>query len=203
MSKSGVGSHGPDGFTVEYQLGVSFLHSQGAELTAVDQLPNNARYLSSDEPVGGGASTRVGASLTWNLGAAQPGVPFHKEWNLTVRAFPRPVSPPADPEVVNRLVLVATFPDGTIQEYSSPEVVTASSSAPLFPTDRADDLTELPAVGEARQKVLREAGVATFEQLAATPADRLRELFPRVADGLLEQWTAAARKKAAERKKEP
>lgn len=70
-----------------------------------------------------------------------------------------------------------------------PEVTAAEAvdlpAQPSEPQDKGqDDLKRIEGIGPVYEQVLKDAGIATFHQLAETPVDRLRELFAdrRLAD---------------------
>jgi hypothetical protein len=62
-----------------------------------------------------------------------------------------------------------------------------------------DDLTEISEVGEGRARTLNDHGITSYEQLADTPYERLREIFPRLGESVLRQWLTDARGLAEQR----
>lgn len=85
------------------------------------------------------------------------------------------------------------YPDERVTEYTAeipvervaPATQAAISSFPpaIRPgepetaAEQQDDLKRIEGIGPVYEKVLKDAGIATFEQLAATPVERLREIF--------------------------
>lgn len=86
-----------------------------------------------------------------------------------------------------------------------PEIPPAPrAAAPEIPTPPVtaagpDDLTRLEGVGIRYQEVLNEAGIETYQQLASTPVDRLREILleQNLRLGNPETWPEQARLAAA------
>lgn len=125
-----------------------------------------------------GESLAVGEVRPWQSGFVQ------------VNKLPRPG---------NNVHNVATFsgvaPDG--------QPVNASASHDLsvigvrVDTDdepsRRDDFTAIRGIGENRATVLHEAGINSYAELAATPVEKLKELFTGVSEGVLSQWIENAK----------
>ena len=60
-----------------------------------------------------------------------------------------------------------------------------------------DDFTEIPQIGPARATTLQGAGIRSFKDLANTPVERLKELFPAITEELLNEWLQGAKKRAS------
>jgi len=59
------------------------------------------------------------------------------------------------------------------------------------------DFTQIDQIGAGRAKTLHEAGIRTFRELANTPIERMRELFPPpVKEDQLREWLQAAKQLA-------
>jgi predicted flap endonuclease-1-like 5' DNA nuclease len=98
-----------------------------------------------------------------------------------------PVEPPP-PDLV-------AIPDATVEDATTPELVGIPDSTPIavestsMATGRrtetvdlgaaagADDLIKIEGIGPKVAQVLAEAGITTFQQLADTPVERLREIL--------------------------
>jgi hypothetical protein len=59
----------------------------------------------------------------------------------------------------------------------------------------SDDLTKIKEIGPSRADVLRRAGVKTYEDLVDIPIEKLRVLFPKMADELFDGWKKQAEEK--------
>ena len=59
-----------------------------------------------------------------------------------------------------------------------------------------DDFTHIPQIGPARAATLHGAGIRTFNDLANTPVEKLKELFPAITEELLNEWLLGAKKRA-------
>lgn len=57
-----------------------------------------------------------------------------------------------------------------------------------------DDFTSIDFIGPSRDKKLHAAGINTFRDLAQTPVEKLKELFPDVGEDVLNQWTEDAKR---------
>lgn len=65
------------------------------------------------------------------------------------------------------------------------------------PAPVEDDLTQIDQIGPGRAKALREAGIRTFADLANTPIEQLKEMFPPpVKEDLLREWIQKAKEGA-------
>lgn len=81
-------------------------------------------------------------------------------------------APPAPAEVVAEKAAPAPAPEPT------PEPVMASAPAPVeAPVAAADDLKKVEGIGPKIEELLNNAGISTFAALAATEADRVREIL--------------------------
>jgi hypothetical protein len=63
--------------------------------------------------------------------------------------------------------------------------------------NRLDNLTELRGIATARVKILEEAGIKTFADLAAVDQNRLKELIPTSTDEDRAFWIAEAKKRVS------
>jgi hypothetical protein len=59
-----------------------------------------------------------------------------------------------------------------------------------------DDFTQISQIGPARAATLQGAGIRSFKELANTPVEILKELFPAVTEDLLNEWLQGAKKRA-------
>ena len=189
-AKVGPDAVDPGTSTFSYRLKVVGINQSFSSLLleVVDPLPEPLSYQQDDSGV---EPARDGRQTSWMFEIG-PGE-FDLGWNLVVDAPPRA----AEVTVVNAIHVVA---------YRDGEVVATADSAQvrtrlevLQEGGGFDDLTTVNFIGTARREVLVDAGIRTFADLATTPVEKLRELFPNVAEDLFVQW----REEAARRAQEP
>jgi hypothetical protein len=73
--------------------------------------------------------------------------------------------------------------------------VVGATGGVAVPPSGEDDLTAIGAIGTHRAATLRGSGIRTYAQLADLPMERLKELFPDMAEGVLNEWKATAQGK--------
>lgn len=73
-------------------------------------------------------------------------------------------------------------------------IVPAGATPPTpTPTEQRDDLTAIAQIGPARATKLNEAGMRTFAELASASVERLKALFPELAEEVLTKWIKDAK----------
>jgi predicted flap endonuclease-1-like 5' DNA nuclease len=161
-------------------------------LHVVDPLPQPLVYAGDSS----GITPEVTADqqVRWQLELA-PESRLTEEWEVVVK-FPRQRQART---VANFLGIKAVGPAGeALGATEVGPVTTVLPALQIVEPPVRDDLTVIRGIAEVRQKMLREAGIATFAQLAAAPTSLLTELFPTVSTEQLEVWREEAARRAAE-----
>jgi len=199
----------------DYGLGFACVNPNPFAVTVevVDPLPAPLTYAGDDS----GRTARVEADgrVAWRFEVPASGT-VDEGWAVTVKF----ANVTDTVTVENRVRMRATAPDGTEvgtaeagplrtvllftgRPVPEPEPVPRPTPRPVpepvpRPTPRPVDLTVINGIGQARRQVLVEAGIRTFADLAATPVERLRELFSNVAEEFLLEWRDEAARRAEE-----
>lgn len=172
-------------------------------LRLFDDMPEQASYLKDDAgvPALHLDEHRVGWEFTVPANRALDG-----DWSLAV-ALAR-LAPTAVLE--NRATLEVTGPGDellgsaaatpvrTTVHRERPTPVDPIDSPPQPPVRPIDDLTVIHGIGDSRRRVLAEAGIRTFAELAQARPETILELFPSAGKPAIDRWRDVARERAGE-----
>lgn len=81
----------------------------------------------------------------------------------------------------------------TFELWIVPQGAASPKPTPTLAAVRRDDLTAISQIGPARATKLNEGGIRTFAELASIPVERLKALFPELAEDVLTKWIIDAK----------
>jgi len=130
---------------------------------------------------------------------SRPAEPASLPLEPPAKSAESPYRPPEPPPGV--AVSPSKSPEPAAKSAEPPPKPVEPPAKPAKPAAKPDDLRRIEGIGPKISRVLVDAGVTTFSQLASTPMDQLREILADAGLGNLvdpSSWPEQARLAAAE-----